>query len=143
MRLTLDARVGVGWLTHPGGSADARRCRSRRSTSTSAARASTTWRGVSPVDRGLVFVHGGGAHAHWWNHLAAAFADDFRVLALDLSGHGDSDHRDSYDIEQWTEEVIAVADAAGIAGQPVVIGHSMGGFVTIATASLHADDLAV
>ena len=62
---------------------------------------------------GLVFVHGGGAHAHWWTHLAATFADDFRVVALDLSGHGDSDHRDVYEIEQWTQEVVAVADAGG------------------------------
>ncbi len=90
---------------------------------------------------GLVFVHGGGAHAHWWTHLAATFADDFRVVALDLSGHGDSDHRDVYEIEQWTQEVVAVADAAGSTGHPVVIGHSMGGFVTIATAALHADHL--
>ena len=45
-----------------------------------------------PGRRGLVFVHGGGAHAHWWTHVAARFAGDFRVVALDLSGHGDSDH---------------------------------------------------
>ena len=62
-----------------------------------------------PGRRGLVFVHGGGAHAHWWTHVAATFADDFRVLALDLSGHGDSQHRAGYDPEQWTDEVMAVA----------------------------------
>jgi pimeloyl-ACP methyl ester carboxylesterase len=89
--------------------------------------------------RGLVFVHGGGAHAHWWTHLAATFASEFRVLAIDLSGHGDSDHRAEYRLEQWTDEVIAVADAGGIDGLPVIIGHSMGGFVTIATAARHAD----
>ena len=88
--------------------------------------------------RGLVFVHGGGAHAHWWSFLAATFADDFRVLAIDLSGHGDSGHRDGYGLEQWTDEVMAVAEAGGIAGPPVIIGHSMGGFVTMATAALHA-----
>ena len=91
--------------------------------------------------RGLVFVHGGGAHAHWWTHVAATFADQYRVAALDLSGHGDSSHRATYDIEQWTAEVMAVADAAGMAEQPVVVGHSMGGFVTIATAALHRDRL--
>jgi pimeloyl-ACP methyl ester carboxylesterase len=90
---------------------------------------------------GLLFVHGGGAHAHWWTHLAATFADDFRVAALDLSGHGDSEHRDAYDIEVWSAEVVGVADDAGFAGNPVVVGHSMGGFVTIATAALHADRL--
>ncbi|HLH28999.1 MAG TPA: alpha/beta hydrolase, partial [Acidimicrobiales bacterium] len=87
--------------------------------------------------RGLVFVHGGGAHAHWWTHVAATFADEFRVVAVDLSGHGDSGHRRSYSLEQWTEEVVASAEAGGMRGPPVVVGHSMGGFVTIATAALH------
>ncbi len=27
-----------------------------------------------PGRRGLVFVHGGGAHGHWWTHVAATFA---------------------------------------------------------------------
>lgn len=95
-----------------------------------------------PGQRGLVFVHGGGAHAHWWTHVAATFAGEFRVVAMDLSGHGDSDHRGAYDLEQWTREVLAVAGAAGIDGAPVLIGHSMGGFVTIATAALHPRQLA-
>lgn len=89
--------------------------------------------------RGLVFVHGGGAHAHWWTHVAAPFADELRVVAVDLSGHGDSGHRPVYDFEQWTDEVMAVADDAGIEGLPTIVGHSMGGFVTIATAALHPD----
>ena len=94
-----------------------------------------------PGTRGLVFVHGGGAHAHWWTHVAATFASEFRVVAVDLSGHGDSTHRDRYTLEQWTDEVIAAAGAGGIDGPPVLIGHSMGGFVTIATAARHADRL--
>ncbi len=95
-----------------------------------------------PGRRGLVFVHGGGANAHWWTHIAASFADDVRVLALDLSGHGDSGHRGVYSLEQWTDEVMAVAATGGIVGPPVVVGHSMGGFVTIATAALHSEQLA-
>jgi len=92
-----------------------------------------------PGTRGLVFVHGGGAHAHWWTHVAARFAKDFRVLAIDLSGHGDSGHRDVYSLDTWTDEVVAVAEAGGIDGAPVVVGHSMGGFVSIATAARHGD----
>jgi pimeloyl-ACP methyl ester carboxylesterase len=92
-----------------------------------------------PGRRGLVFVHGGGAHAHWWTHIAATFSDEFRVLAVDLSGHGDSGHRDVYSAEQWTDEVVAVAQDGGMDGLPVIIGHSMGGFVTIATAANHGD----
>ena len=92
--------------------------------------------------RGLVFVHGGGANAHWWTHVAATFADEFRVLAIDLSGHGDSGHRQAYSLEQWTDEVVTVAGDGGIAGPPLVIGHSMGGFVTMATAARYPDALA-
>src|SRR3954464_5913013 len=70
--------------------------------------------------RGLVFVHGGGAHAHWWSHVAATFATGLRVVAIDLSGHGDSDHRSEYSLEQWTNEVMAVVKAGGIDAPPVV-----------------------
>ncbi len=94
-----------------------------------------------PGRRGLVFVHGGGAHAHWWSFLAATFASEFRVLAIDLSGHGDSGHRAEYSLTQWTDEVMAVAADGGIAGPPVLIGHSMGGFVTIATAALYPEEV--
>ena len=95
-----------------------------------------------PGRRGLVFVHGGGANAHWWTHVAARFARDFRVVAIDLSGHGDSGHRDVYALDTWTDEVVAAAEAAGIDGPPVVVGHSMGGFVSIATAARHPDHCA-
>jgi pimeloyl-ACP methyl ester carboxylesterase len=94
-----------------------------------------------PGARGLVFVHGGGAHAYWWTHVAATFSPEFRVLCLDLSGHGDSGHRSTYTLEQWTEEVVAVAEAGEIDGPPVVVGHSMGGFVTVATAARHGDQV--
>ena len=96
----------------------------------------------APGRRGLVFVHGGGANAQWWTPIAATFAGRFRVAAIDLSGHGDSGHRESYDPEQWADEVIAVAADAGFAGVPVVVGHSMGGFITIVTAARHSDLLA-
>lgn len=95
-----------------------------------------------PGRRGLVFVHGGGAHAHWWTHVAARYAKSYRVAALDLSGHGDSGRREQYSLEGWTNEVMAVAEDAGMEGEPVLVGHSMGGFVTIATAALHPDRLA-
>jgi pimeloyl-ACP methyl ester carboxylesterase len=93
---------------------------------------------------GLVLVHGGGAHAHWWAHIAPRLLgnDEYTVVAIDLSGHGDSGHRSSYTIQHWCNEVLAVATDAGIEGPPIVIGHSMGGFVSIATAALHPDDVA-
>ena len=82
---------------------------------------------------GLLFVHGGRAHRNWWRPFAPFFADHFRVAALDLSGMGDSDWRDSYSLELLVDEVFAVIDAAGLSdrGRPIVIGHSFGGWVTL------------
>jgi pimeloyl-ACP methyl ester carboxylesterase len=91
---------------------------------------------------GIVFVHGGAAHAHWWSFIAPLFAGEYRVAAIDLSGHGDSDRRSEYPRELWAGEVMAVAEDAGFGGPPVVIGHSMGGFVTIAAAVDFGDRLA-
>lgn len=89
----------------------------------------------------LTLVHGGSAHAHWWNFLAPLLATQHRVLALDLSGHGDSGHRATYSAELWAEEVIAVSRELGT-GAPIVAGHSMGGRVTSLVASRWGDELA-
>ena len=94
-----------------------------------------------PAAAGIVLVHGGAAHARWWDHVAPLLADDRRVVALDLSGHGDSGRRDSYKLELWASEVLAVAAEGGISGPPVIIGHSMGGFVALRTASLYGSRL--
>lgn len=91
---------------------------------------------------GMVFIHGGAAHAHWWSFLVPLLADSYRVVAMDLSGHGDSGSRDHYVLSDWAAEVMAVADDAAVGGPPVVVGHSMGGFVSIGTAATYGDDLA-
>ncbi len=90
---------------------------------------------------GIVLVHGGAAHAHWWSFLAPMLINDHHVVALDLSGHGDSGRRSEYPREIWAEEVMAVARDAGMAGKPILVGHSMGGFVAIVAASRFGDDL--
>ena len=89
-----------------------------------------------PGGRGIVLVHGGAAHSRWWDHIGPLLAAGRRVVALDLSGHGDSDRRESYTLDLWAREVLAVAADAGITAPPVVIGHSMGGFVTLRAAGL-------
>src|SRR5215218_11469332 len=85
---------------------------------------------------GVVLVHGGAAHSGWWDHVAPLLTGH-RVVALDLTGHGDSDRRASYPMHHWADEVVAVADAAGLA-RPVVVGHSMGGWVAVTTGAQHA-----
>jgi pimeloyl-ACP methyl ester carboxylesterase len=93
-------------------------------------------------DAGIVLVHGGAAHARWWDHIAPLLATGRQVVALDLSGHGDSARRDRYSLDQWADEVLAVAAAAGITTPPTVVGHSMGGFVALRAASRYGSRLA-
>lgn len=90
-----------------------------------------------PGGQGIVLIHGGAAHARWWDHIAPLLVEGHRcVVAVDLSGHGDSDHRDEYSLETWAVEALAASEAAGITGPPTMIGHSMGGFVTLWAARL-------
>jgi pimeloyl-ACP methyl ester carboxylesterase len=93
-------------------------------------------------DRGIVLVHGGAAHSRWWDHIAPLLATGHMVVALDLSGHGDSGRREAYTLDLWAHEVLAVAAAAGFTAPPTVIGHSMGGFVTLRAASLYGSRMA-
>ncbi len=95
-----------------------------------------------PGKPGLVFVHGGAAHAQWWSFIAPMFTQNWHPIALHLSGHGDSGRRDAYSHTMWAKEVIAVSRDAGFPGPPVVVGHSLGGMVTIQTAATYGDDLA-
>jgi pimeloyl-ACP methyl ester carboxylesterase len=96
----------------------------------------------SPSRPGLVLVHGGAAHSGWWDHIAPLLAGEYCVTALDLSGHGESDRRASYGMETWAREVIAVAGHACLPAPPIVVAHSMGGWVGLTVAADHGDDLA-
>lgn len=83
-----------------------------------------------------VLIHGGAAHAGWWDHIGPHLADHHRIIAIDLSGHGDSGRRENYSLETWAAEAIAVA-AAESDDPPVLFGHSMGGFVALTAARDH------
>ena len=78
---------------------------------------------------GILFVHGGAAHAQWWSFIAPFFAQDRVVAAIDLSGMGDSGRRTKYTMPQRVAEISAVIDNAGLGEKPVVVGHSFGGNV--------------
>lgn len=63
--------------------------------------------------------------------------DERSVVAIDLSGHGDSDHRSEYRLTRWAEEILAVSEDAGLVGPPVLVGHSLGGWSTTVAAADH------
>ena len=88
----------------------------------------------------LCFLHGGSAHAHWFDRVAPAFNDRFHVIALDQRGHGESEWAKppAYATENFAADLLGFIDALGL-GQVVVIGHSMGGHNAMAFSAWHPD----
>lgn len=83
---------------------------------------------------GLLLVHGHNAHSHWWDFIAPAFMDAFHVVAPDLSGMGDSDHRETYSPELHARELAAVIEAESLA-PATLVGHSFGGRMALQAAA--------
>lgn len=93
------------------------------------------------ADPPLVLVHGGGAHSGWWDHIAPFLATGHRVLAPDLSGHGDSGTRTTYGLRQWADEVLSAVWAVGSSQRPTIFGHSLGGWVAATAATHRGEDI--
>ena len=82
----------------------------------------------------LVFVHGGMCDRSYWWAQTAGFASEYRVIALDLPGHGESDKgRSQWSMEGFGDDVARTVQAAR-ADRVILIGHSMGGPVVIEAA---------
>ncbi len=92
--------------------------------------------------RTIILLHGNTANAWWWEPLARVIADDYRLLALDQRGHGDSQwaRPAAYSPLDYANDIARfVAHAAGNADKPVVAGHSMGGLNVLAFARAHPE----
>lgn len=83
----------------------------------------------------VILVHGAGGNSSWWDHVGPLLVGH-HVIAPDLSGHGDSDYRNSYELEVWADELVAIIAAEKV-DRPVVIGHSLGGRVAVTGAVDH------
>ncbi len=78
----------------------------------------------------VVLLHGGSAHAHWWDFVAERLADRYHVVAPDLRGHGDSEHADRYGVDDYTRDLRALAAVLDL-GPFALAGHSLGAFVAL------------
>lgn len=80
----------------------------------------------SATGRPLLALHGHVMEGACFGPLAAALGDEWRVIAPDQRGHGDSDRAGAYDREGYLADLVALVEHLGIA-PCVVLGHSLGG----------------
>lgn len=84
----------------------------------------------------LVFVHGGLSNRGHWEKQVSYFASKYKVVTLDLAGHGESGlERKDWTIEAFAEDVVAVADKLELE-QFILIGHSFATRVILETARM-------
>ena len=88
----------------------------------------------------LCFLHGGSAHAHWFDSVTPAFTDRFHVIALDQRGHGESQWADppAYGTENFAADLLGFIDALGWE-RVALIGHSMGGHNAMSFSAWHPE----
>jgi pimeloyl-ACP methyl ester carboxylesterase len=85
-------------------------------------------------DAAVVFVHCWGCNLHYWDGAMRRLRHDYRVVALDLAGHGLSGKkRAKWTVEAFADDVRAVVDKLGLK-KVVLVGHSMSGPVILEAA---------
>jgi len=90
----------------------------------------------------IVLLHGVRLHAQVWNHFSRRFHHRYRILALDQRGHGDSawGPEDGYHAEEYYADLCAVVAARSLT-RFTLIGHSLGGMVSMLYASRHPEQI--
>src|SRR6266436_949301 len=85
--------------------------------------------GGDAAQRTIVMVHGGSAHAHWWDLVAPSLTPFGRVVAIDHRGHGRSQWAEVYGPASYVDDLKAFL-RDHLKTRVVLIGHSMGGEIS-------------
>lgn len=90
----------------------------------------------------VILVHGLAASRYDWEALLPALAVDYRALAVDLLGHGDSDKptdRRAYNAETFYQALEAWIDALDLQPPLRFVGHSLGGYLSLKYSLRHPE----
>ncbi len=100
---------------------------------------------VSYLDSGeglpLLFIHGWAATKNFWRYQTRYFSKKFRVIALDLRGHGDSDKflNIDYSVDRLVKDVSELLNTLSLKDF-VLIGHSLGGVIALKSYKLYKQE---
>ena len=86
----------------------------------------------------MLCLHGGAVTAHWFDFVAGGFTADYHVRALDQRGHGDSARADppDYRYQSYASDLAQVVEKLDLRDF-VLVGHSMGGLVSLVYAATY------
>jgi len=85
--------------------------------------------------RPILCVHGITANCRCWDLMAEALLPDYRVIAMDLRGRGQSDKpSQGYSLDHHLQDINCLLDDLQI-DRAVIMGHSLGAFIGLAFAA--------
>lgn len=100
------------------------------------------WPGRAVSDFALIFLHGGGLHAHTFDVVGNLLRHEARCVALDLRGHGESQWSPGrYGSEETADDISSTVEQLAL-DRVVVVGHSMGGMGAVVWAARQRRELA-
>jgi|TARA_B110000914_G_scaffold217368_1_gene223391 pimeloyl-ACP methyl ester carboxylesterase len=91
-----------------------------------------------PKNQSVIMLHGNHAHAHWFQFIGAMLSHKYHFVVMSFSGMGESDWRSSYERDTFVEDVWGVVNATDMK-DPIVVGHSFGGMVSLATGAKYGE----
>ena len=84
----------------------------------------------------IVFVHGWNLDKSIWNNQVKVFSPKYKVVTIDLAGHGESGmNRKNYSMELFGQDVADVVNKLKLE-KVILVGHSMGGSVILEAARI-------
>ena len=94
----------------------------------------------NPENQSVIMLHGTNAHAHWFKFIGSMLSDNYHFVVMSFSGMGGSDWRSFYTRDTFVDDVWGVVKDTEMEN-PIVVGHSFGGMVSLITASKHSQDM--
>ena len=91
-----------------------------------------------PKNQSVIMLHGNHAHAHWFQFIGAMLSHKYHFVVMSFSGMGESDWRSSYERDTFVEDVWGVVNATDMK-DPIAVGHSFGGMVSLATGAKYGE----
>ena len=95
------------------------------------------------VENTILFQHGFAGVAESWEYQLTHFANQYRVIAPDLRGHGQSDApHSSYSMPELVQDMYDVIQTLNVPEKFVLVGHSFGGAICVEFANAYPERIA-